>query len=63
MLGFMIVVLIGGLILLSYLLIFGVIVGLILFCVSWLKDKFFPSKEVSKTTPKSGRTLDHDEFK
>jgi predicted lipid-binding transport protein (Tim44 family) len=63
-LGFMIVVLVGGLILLSYLLMFGLILGVILFCVSWLKTRLFASKEMTiKEPPKTGRTFDHDELK
>ena len=63
MLGLMIVILIAGLILFSYLLIFGALVGVILFLVAWLRNKLFPTKDLTtKPPPKEGRTIDHDEL-
>lgn len=61
-LGVMIVLLMAGLILLSYLLIAGAIVGITLFLFSWLKEKLFPSKQIQKYQPKTdhGRTFEHD---
>ncbi len=61
-LGMMLVILVVGFVLLSYLLIFGAIVGLILFVIAWVRDKLFPSKHLTKTNqPKSGRIIDHDD--
>lgn len=62
-LGVAIVALVAGLILFSYLLIFGAIVGVVLFVLSWAKEKFFPSKQITtyKEKPKQGRTFDHEE--
>ena len=57
-LGIMIVLLVAGVIILSYLLIAGAIIGLILFAVAWVRDRFFNHKPNS-TMPKKGRTLDH----
>jgi len=54
-LGIMIVLLVAGVIILSYLLIAGAIIGLILFIIAWVRDRFF--KHTSKS--KHGRTLDH----
>lgn len=62
MLGIAIVAFVFGLILFSYLLIFGALVGLVLFAFTWIKEKFFPSKSISIQRPKSNRTFDHDEF-
>lgn len=61
-LGIMLVVLIAGFILFSYLLVFGAILGLVLFMGAWLKEKFFPSQKISAII-KRGRTIDHDDFK
>jgi len=62
--GMFIVVLVVGLVLLSYLLIFGAIVGLFLFALAWIRDKFFAPKDVvpyQKPQKGTGRTFDHDE--
>ncbi|MDR3490485.1 MAG: hypothetical protein P4M12_00415 [Gammaproteobacteria bacterium] len=61
-LGLMIVILIAGLVLLSYLLIFGALIGVVLFSAAWLKNKLFPSKDITTNPPKSGRTIDHDDL-
>lgn len=60
-LGIMIVLLVAGIIVLSYLLIFGALVGLILFTFAWIKDRFFNKKSNLPTTskPRRGRTIDH----
>lgn len=57
-LGITIVALVAGLILFSYLLVIGATVGLILFAIVWIKERFFSSK---KTTlqKRVGRTIDH----
>jgi hypothetical protein len=63
-LGVIVVIFVAGLILFSYLLIVGAIVGFILFMLAWLRDKFFPSKSLSKrdSPPRQGRTIDHDDI-
>ncbi len=60
--GIAIVAFAFGLILLMYLLVFGAIVGLTLYVIAWIKDKFFPSKQMTayKRKEKQGRTIDHD---
>jgi len=62
-LGIMLVILIAGLILLSYLLIWGAVVGLVLFLIAWLREKFFPPRHLTKIDKqsKSGRVIDHDD--
>ncbi len=55
-LGIFIVLLFTGIIIFSYLLIFGAIVGLVLFILFWIYNKF-----TSKSKP-SGRVVDHDPF-
>lgn len=61
-LGVLLVVLVAGFILLSYLLIWGAIVGLVLFVIAWIREKLFPSKQLTQTEkPKSGRIIDHDD--
>jgi hypothetical protein len=63
-LGMGLVALIAGLILFSYLLILGALVGLALFVITWVKEKFFPSKSLStRERPelkRKGRTFDHE---
>lgn len=59
-LGIMIVIFVVGLVLLSYLLIFGALVGFILFMVSWVKATFFPSKQLTKTR-RQGIVIDQED--
>lgn len=61
-LGIFLVVLFAGIVLLSYLLVYGALIGLVLFGLAWLRDKFFPSKKIS-TQVKRGRTIDHHDLK
>lgn len=62
LLGIAIVAFGFGLVLLTYLLFFGAIVGLILYLATWIKERFFTSKHLVKprNTIKRGRTIDHD---
>ena len=63
-LGMGIVALIAGIILFSYLLLYGAIVGIILFMILWLKERFFPSKKITPQQPtKPGRIIDHEDTK
>ncbi|EKD54195.1 MAG: hypothetical protein ACD_60C00117G0001 [uncultured bacterium] len=59
-LGILLVLFVVGVILFSYLLIVGAIVGLILFLIAWVKEKFFPGHKALKPKhPRSHRTIDH----
>lgn len=60
MLGIALVAFAFGLMLLMYLLIFGAVVGFVLFTVAWIREKFFPSKEIVKREQKP-RIYDHKE--
>ncbi len=60
LIGIALVALIFGMILLAYLFIFGALVGLILFGVAWVRDRFFVSKKKNiAKRDHSGRTIDH----
>lgn len=62
-LGIMIVLFVVGLIVLSYLLIFGAIVGVILFIIAWIRDQLFNKRQkiqYPEVKKKSNRTIDHD---
>lgn len=64
--GIMLVVLVVGFILLSWLLIWGAIVGMVLFLIAWIKEKLFPSRHLTRTEnprTKTGRIIDHDDEK
>jgi hypothetical protein len=56
-LGIILVVFVLGIILFSYLLILGGVVGLILFVIQWVRERLFKSKQLIK--PRGGRTFDH----
>ncbi len=61
-LGLMIVIFVVGFVLLSYLLIFGALIGFVLFTIAWLREKLFPTKRITVTKPKEGRIIDHDDI-
>ena len=63
-LGIMIVVLVAGVLLLSYLLILGALVGVILFLIVWIKDRLFNNNKKKPLVPrkKSSHTIDHDDL-
>ncbi|MCD6039256.1 MAG: hypothetical protein K0S27_656 [Gammaproteobacteria bacterium] len=63
-LGILLVLIAVGIVLFSYLLIFGAIVGLILFVIAWIKGLLGYKKQRRSiiTRHKSGRTIDHDSF-
>lgn len=62
-LGMVLVIFIVGIILLSYLLIWGAVVGMVLFLIAWIREKLFPSKQLTPTQKKqsSGRIIEHDD--
>ncbi len=57
-LGIFVVLFIVGIVIFSYLLLAGAVVGGILFLVVWLRDKFYP---VKKQLKHQGRTFDHED--
>ncbi len=58
--GIFFVVIIIALIFFSYILLLGGLIGLVLFVVAFIKEKFFPTK---KNVPaRQGKTYDHDKF-
>lgn len=63
-LGIIIVLLIVGMMVLSYLLIVGALVGLILFMLAWIRDRLFKktSTKPSALKHKPGRTIDHHDL-
>ena len=62
-LGLFLVVLVLGLILFSYLLILGALVGIVLFAIAWLRDKLFARENLPQKQPpeKHGRIIEHDD--
>ena len=59
-LGVALVAMVFGLLLLAYLFTFGALVGLTLFAVAYIKQRFFTSHPIV-LPKKQGRTIDHDE--
>lgn len=60
--GIAIVLLIYGLMLLAYLFLFGAIVGLLLFAISWIRNQLFGPKKKMPSV-RTGRTFDSDDWK
>jgi hypothetical protein len=57
LLGVAIVAFLFGMLLMAYLFVFGALLGLALFMISWVRERFFPTKTIVK---RSGRTIDQD---
>jgi hypothetical protein len=62
-LGIALVVFTFGMILLSYLFIFGAAVGLLLFIVNWIKKRFFTRPSTAQPKRTQGRIIESDEWK
>jgi len=50
-----------GIVLLAYLFLFGAFVGIILFGINWLRDKFTPRKK--PPSKRTGLTIDSDDWR
>ncbi len=63
--GIFLVIIVVAIIVFSYVLLIGGAIGLILFCLAYLKRKFFPSKkqDVALSKNHASHTYDNDEFK
>jgi predicted lipid-binding transport protein (Tim44 family) len=63
-LGITIFLLIAGFVILAYVLIFGALIGLILFGIRWLREKFSAkqSPQTFHEVEQKGRTIDHDDI-
>lgn len=61
--GIFLVVLVIAIIFLSYIFIIGGIIGLILFGIVYIKEKFFTRKTRQPQQKQPGKTYDADEFK
>lgn len=64
LIGIAIVAFAFGILILAYLFLIGAIIGLSLFLISWVRDKLYPPKTVTKVQKKpQGRTFDSDDWK
>lgn len=55
-----------GIILFAYLFLFFALASIIIFCITWLRNKFFRPKimvQPQKSKPKTGRIIDSDDWK
>lgn len=61
-LGILLVLVVVGIILFSYLVLFGALVGLVLFLLAWVKGLFSRNKQKYPAAyhKKPGRIIDHD---
>lgn len=63
-LGITIVLFIAGILVFSYVLIIGALLGFVMFIMVWLKDKLFPNKTIAKRPrSSSGRVIDQEKDK
>jgi len=60
--GISIAVFVALMVLLSYVILWGLLIGGILWIVLFIKEKLFPSKK-PQTEEKKGRVIDYDEIK
>ena len=52
-----------GVMLFAYLFLFGVLVGLLLYCITWVREKFFhPKPTFSIKKPSNGRIIDSEQW-
>ncbi len=58
-LGIAVVIGVVGLFFAFYLLIWGAVVAVILYCIAWVRNKF-STESPKSTVPKKGRTIDHE---
>lgn len=61
--GMIIVAFIFGLMLLAYLILFGIIVGCILFVIRAIRDRFFPRTKIKTRKKTPGRIIDSNDWK
>lgn len=62
LLGVAIVAFAFSIFILAYLFLIGALVGLILFLIAWIRERFFKSKQ-SVNQSKSGRIIDTDQWR
>lgn len=63
MLGVIIVAFAFGLMILAYIMIIGALLGAVIFMASWIREKLFPTKTITKPQSKSGRIIDSDDWR
>lgn len=61
--GIAIAIMIGLLIVLSYVFIWGILIGAILYIGALIKERFFSNNAALKKSKHKGRVIDHDEIK
>jgi hypothetical protein len=59
-LGVAIVAFIFGLIVMAYIFVVGAIVGMGLFAIAWIRQRFFANKDIA-VPKRQSRTINHDE--
>lgn len=62
LLGVAIIAFIFGIMLLAYLFLFGALIGLVLFVIASIRERFFPAPRKPPAV-KSGRIIDSDDWK
>lgn len=62
--GILIAALAFGMVLLAYLFVIGALVGLSLYLINVIRQKFFaPKKKAAKPKPRPGRVIDSNDWK
>ena len=62
LIGFVIALFIGLLIVLSYVVIWGVLIGAVIYACVFIKNKFFPDKKKPVQYEQEGRVIEHDDL-
>lgn len=60
--GILLVALAFSMVIFAYLLLIGAAAGLVLFAISWIRERFFRPPEVKPKQP-SGRIIDSDDWR
>ena len=62
LLGIILISFFFGVVLLAYLFLFGAILGIILYTLTWLRNTFFVKKPPIKSQKQRGRIIDTDDW-
>jgi hypothetical protein len=60
LLGVALVAFFLGMLVMAYVFVFGALLGMALFAVAWVRQKFFSGKSKRLVRSRQGRTIDHE---
>lgn len=61
--GIMLAVMAFGIVLLAYLFLIGTVIGMILFAINWVRERYFSPPKKEPPRQPSGRVIDSDDWR